>query len=647
MSIIKALFVWAVLAAGALAQTQAAGGGNPTNPTGVYSAAYVLNGGTASQTGQTYNAASDYEFGVEVLNGGVLTLTGGVISTTGQIGNGVEAGLNNSTTPSTVTLTGVAITASGVGGNGLFAAAGGASITMTGGSILCTAQFGHGVLAVSSGKVALDSVAITTKGSNGAALANDIAAATITANNITAATAGQGSPGIYAIGTGTVITASNSTFTSKSETGAAATGGGKVVLTNTAMTGAASALKTLNQGSATSTITVTGGSLTATAGDVIYGTGEPLTVSLSGGTTVSSTSGNLVNAVTSGAVTLNLSGENVSGKLTADSTSTITANLTNSTQWSGAAANAAISLDATSTWNVTANSTLTTVTDAAGIAGSSITNIAGNGYIVYYNGSLAGNSYLGGKTYSLANGGYLAPVGSTVVVAPAVYPGGVANAASAAAGIAPGAWISIYGTNLASGTAQVGVKDLVNGYLPQTYQGASVTINGISAYIDYASPSQINVQAPADSSTGNVTLTVTTASGTSSITTAMAQVMPGIFASSGYVLAVRPSDGAILSAAVPARPNDVLEIYATGLGATSPVVAPGLVFSGTYYSSVVTPTVTIGGVNAPVSFAGLVGAGLYQINVTVPPSLTANNYPVILSQGGVNSPPALLSVVTN
>jgi len=644
---LRILVLWAAASSGAIAQTQAAGGGNPTNPTGVYSAVYTLSGGTASQSGQTYSASSNYQFGVEVLDGGVLTLTNPVISTTGLIGNGVEAGLNNSTTPSTVNLTGATITASGVGGNGLFAAAGGASITMTGGSILCTAQFGHGVLAVSSGSVTLTDVSITTKGSNGAALANDIAAATITANHITTLTSGQGSPGIYAIGSGTVITAKDSTLTATNETGAAATGGGKVVLTNTAVTGAASAIKTLNQGSATSSVTVTGGSLTSMSGDAIYGTGEPLTVSLSGGTTVSAASGNLVNSVTSGVVTLNLSGENVSGNLLADSTSTISANLTNQTVWSGTATNAAVSLDGSSTWNVTSNSTLTTLADSAGVSGSSVTNISGNGYVVYYNASLSGNSYLGGKVYSLANGGFLAPAGSTVVAPPSINSSGAANAASGAAGIAPGAWISIYGANLAAGTAQVGTADLVNGYLPKTFLGASVTIDGNPAYIDFASPSQLNVQAPADSSTGPVSITVTTASGSSTITSTMAPVMPGIFAASGYALAVRPGDGAILSASVPAKPNDVISLYATGLGPTSPDVSPGLVFSGTYSPMATLPTVTVGGVQAAVSFAGLVGAGLCQINLVVPPGLTTGNYPVIVAASGASSPSALLRIGSN
>jgi uncharacterized protein (TIGR03437 family) len=47
--------------------------------------------------------------------------------------------------------------------------------------------------------------------------------------------------------------------------------------------------------------------------------------------------------------------------------------------------------------------------------------------------------------------------------------------------------------------------------------------------------------------------------------------------------------------------------------------------------------VTIGNTQAVVSFSGLVGAGLYQINVTLPATLAAGTYPVVVTQDGVSS----------
>lgn len=94
-------------------------------------------------------------------------------------------------------------------------------------------------------------------------------------------------------------------------------------------------------------------------------------------------------------ITLNLqSKSSLKGAINADHT----ANATN------------LTLDASSTWELTADSYLSSLSDAAGISGSSITNIIGNGHNVYYDASLATNSQLAGKTYALVNGGELIPL---------------------------------------------------------------------------------------------------------------------------------------------------------------------------------------------------------------------------------------------
>ena len=244
-----------------------------------------------------------------------------------------------------------------------------------------------------------------------------------------------------------------------------------------------------------------------------------------------------------------------------------------------------------------------------------------------------------------------------VPATPAIAPGGVTNAASGISGVVPAAWISIYGADLATSTVAASAANMVNGSLPSSLGGATVTINGKPAFFDFASPSQINVEAPADTATGPVNVVVTNSTGSITMSVNLQPVLPGIFTLDDYVLAVRPKDSVIINGtgapdsgyatAAAAKAGDVLEIFATGLGATAAAVAPGLVFSGNYPTTA-TPAVTIGGVPAAVSYSGLIGAALDQINLTVPASLAPGTYPVVLTQNGVPSPAtAMLKIAAN
>jgi uncharacterized protein (TIGR03437 family) len=250
------------------------------------------------------------------------------------------------------------------------------------------------------------------------------------------------------------------------------------------------------------------------------------------------------------------------------------------------------------------------------------------------------------------NSGYQAAItlGATLqspaVSAPAISAGGVGNAVSGAAGVAPGAWISIYGTNLTTTTRLLATSDLVNNTIPTTLGGVSVQINGKAAFVQYISPTQINVLAPADAGSGSVSVSVANAAGTSnSVSTTMQAVLPGLSVLSNYVRAVRPADGAIINGTgtaengytttAAAKAGDVLSLYGTGFGPTSSSVATGVVFTGAYETT--NPvTVTIGGLPAQVQWAGLVGPGLYQINVTVP-ATSAGDQAVLATVAGVST----------
>jgi uncharacterized protein (TIGR03437 family) len=239
---------------------------------------------------------------------------------------------------------------------------------------------------------------------------------------------------------------------------------------------------------------------------------------------------------------------------------------------------------------------------------------------------------------------------------PTISSSGVVNAASGAAGISPGSWITILGSNLASTVREFQPSDLVDGMLPTSLGGVKVQVNGKAAFPYYVSPTQVNILAPADSSAGTALVSVTsTAVESNPVSATMRSIFPGLFTASKYVRAVRQSDSVIINgtgasegsyaSAAAARPGDLLQLYATGLGPTNSTIDIGRVFDGAYPTN--SPvTVTIGGGDAEVSFAGLVGLGLYQINVKVPSGLAAGDQAVVVTTGGISSPSsgALLKV---
>jgi hypothetical protein len=140
-------------------------------------------------------------------------------------------------------------------------------------------------------------------------------------------------------------------------------------------------------------------------------------VSVASGILVKAAAGNWGNSGSNGGtVILAVDGQTLSGNLVADNISSISLTLQNASNLVGAinsdrtAKTVDLTLDSSSTWNVTADSYLNGFSDASGISGTTITNITGNGYTVYYDASLAANSSLGGKTFNLTGDGTLKPI---------------------------------------------------------------------------------------------------------------------------------------------------------------------------------------------------------------------------------------------
>ena len=127
---------------------------------------------------------------------------------------------------------------------------------------------------------------------------------------------------------------------------------------------------------------------------------------------------------------------------------------------------------------------------------------------------------------------------------------------------ASGSWLEIKGTNLAdpadprltaaANPGQWTSNDFSGANAPTSLDGISVSINGKPAYVWYLSPTQLNVQAPEDSATGNVAITVTNCKATSlPFTFARKALAPGFLAppnytagGTQYMVATFASDGA-------------------------------------------------------------------------------------------------------
>jgi len=218
------------------------------------------------------------------------------------------------------------------------------------------------------------------------------------------------------------------------------------------------------------------------------------------------------------------------------------------------------------------------------------------------------------------------------------------NGASFQGGIASGAWVSIFGSGFATGSRGWAGPDFKGNLLPTSLDGVSATINSQPAYVGYISPGQINVLAPDDDSIGTVTVQVTTPQGQSYSGTATKQkAAPALFtfggAGTAYAAALHADGSLVAKPALqgrPAAPGEVISLYGTGFGATSPAT-PSATLVSQPAPLALPVTVTIGGVAAEVQYAGVTLAGLVQVNVKVPPNATSGDQPVLASIGGFQS----------
>jgi uncharacterized protein (TIGR03437 family) len=237
---------------------------------------------------------------------------------------------------------------------------------------------------------------------------------------------------------------------------------------------------------------------------------------------------------------------------------------------------------------------------------------------------------------------------------PIVFPGGAVSSGDYTSLPALGLLVSIFGSDLADGSAQ-------NSSLPLPPELGTTSVflsGGAQLPLLYVSSGQVNVLIPYEAAVNATHQLVVQRNNAISVpvSTAVFNAAPAILTRTGnglgqgdiYVAA--PSGAETLADQnAPATAGDTVVIFCVGLGPVSPAVPSGNAAPIATLSQAIAPvTVNFGGQTAIPGFSGLTPgfSGLYQVNVVVPSGITpGNQVPVTLSAGGKTSAGAVYMAI--
>ncbi|WP_281703017.1 beta strand repeat-containing protein [Cryptobacterium curtum] len=394
------------------------GGGADTmsfDYTGSYTGTLTADGTAVTSSGESI-AVTDADVNAALAeNGGALTLEGSTLSKSGDDTNGDNCnfyGLNSVLLSvgegSTAYASNVNLSATSEGSNGIFATDSG-TVYASGGSISTTAGNSRGLDATYDGTIVADGIDITTQGDHSAGIATDRGGGNISANDMTISTAGSGSPVLYSTGD---IEVDNVKGSASGSQIAGMEGLNSIMISNSTLS------STITKATASDPVAdgviiyqSTSGDAESTTGEraLFQATDSTLSSAIESGAMfyVTNTSADVVLSNTtldfdssaanlllaagndsnnwgsagSNGATLNFTGigETMSGVIQADTISQANVYLLDSTNWTGAASivdnanatstkddNLTINVDATSTWTVTADSTVSNLNVVSG-----------------------------------------------------------------------------------------------------------------------------------------------------------------------------------------------------------------------------------------------------------------------------------------
>ena len=230
--------------------------------------------------------------------------------------------------------------------------------------------------------------------------------------------------------------------------------------------------------------------------------------------------------------------------------------------------------------------------------------------------------------------GYAAKIdaGKAVSTVPA---GGIVNAANgAAAPVAPGSLVSIYGQYLAGSVAGAPSTPL-----PNTLNGVTVTVNGATVPLVYVSPGQINFQLPFEATAGTASATVNGACGASTpVTFQVASAAPYLLLGGTGDAIVLNQDNTLNTESNPAPKGSIVTVFLIGIGPLDGQIATGAATPAALFNARLPYKALIGGFDTDVKFLGMTPGfvGLAQSNLEIP-NLSPGKYPVVITVNGVDS----------
>jgi uncharacterized protein (TIGR03437 family) len=264
---------------------------------------------------------------------------------------------------------------------------------------------------------------------------------------------------------------------------------------------------------------------------------------------------------------------------------------------------------------------------------------------------LAPGTYTGTITVTAGGAGAQTITVTLIVTAPpppTPIVAAIQNAASSIpTALSPGLNILIFGSNLGPATlTRFAVS--ANGTLATTVAGTQVIFDNVPAAIIYTSATVVSVLVPYEIAGRPGTALTVTYNGVAStpVQLAVVDTAPGIYTQSqngsgpGNIL---NQNGSVNGPDNPEEVLNLVQIYGTGEGQTTPACVNGAILPNQLPLPVPTAavTVTIDGIPVPQSDIKYAGeepglvCGFFQVNARIPAGTGSGNVPVVIRFGGV------------